>query len=87
MTELRLRSDHLSWRELDGEIVALDGEQSLYLATNRAGTLLWRRIAEGASRDQLVDEVVAEFGVDGEQAAADVDRFITDLRANGLLAP
>ncbi len=86
MSELRLRSDGLSWRELDGEIVALDGDKSIYVATNRSGTLLWQKLAEGASRDQLVEELVAAFGISPETAAADVDGFLADLRAKGLLA-
>ena len=86
MSELRLRTDGLSWRELDGEIVALDGDKSIYVATNRTGTLVWQKLAEGATRDQLVESLVAAFGVSAETAAADVDRFVADLRANGLLA-
>jgi hypothetical protein len=85
MTELHLRNDNLSWRELDGEIVAFDGGKSVYVATNKTGTRLWQALAAGATRDQLVADLVATFDVSEDQAAADVDRFVADLRANGLL--
>jgi hypothetical protein len=85
MEELRLRRDDLSWRELDGEIVALDNGESVYLATNRAGTLIWRKLAEGTTRADLVDELVATFAIDPERATTDVDTFVGDLQAKGLL--
>ncbi len=31
---LRLRTDDLEWREIDNEIVLLDGRQATYLSTN-----------------------------------------------------
>jgi coenzyme PQQ synthesis protein D (PqqD) len=86
MAELQLRTRDLSWRELDGEIVALDGGRSLYVATNPTGTLLWRKLVAGTTRDELVDDLVASFAVAREKAAVDVDRFVADLRANGLLS-
>lgn len=87
MDEFRLRSNDLSWRELDGEIVALDGGKSVYLGTNRTGALLWQKVSAGTTRDQLVAELVNGFDVEIERARSDVDRFVADLRANGLLEP
>ncbi len=85
LTELRLRSDDLSWRELDGEIVALDGGKSVYLGTNRTGALLWQRLAAGATHDDLVGALVDAFDVERDQARCDVDSFLGELRTNGLL--
>jgi len=85
MTELRLRRADLSWRELDGEIVALDSGNSVYLSTNSSGTLVWHRLAAGTTRDQLVSELAATFEIPAEQAAADVDSFVDALRTQGLL--
>lgn len=76
----------MSWRELDGEIVALDGESSVYVATNRTGAALWRMIADGTSRAELVDELVGSFDVSRERAETDVDTYLSELRAEGLLA-
>ena len=86
MNDLRLRTGDLSWHELDGEIVALDSDSSEYVATNRTGTALWRLLAEGTSRAQLVDELVNSFDVARERAEADVDAFLDGLREKGLLA-
>ena len=56
MTEpLRVRADALEWREVDGEIVALDLRRSVYLAINPSGALLWPALVEGASRRRAGD--------------------------------
>ena len=86
MTVLRLRGDSLEWRALEGEVLALDNETRRYLATNRAGTVLWSRLAEGATRDELVAALTARFDVDEPAAGRDVDAFVAALGAEKLLA-
>lgn len=86
MDELRLRPVGLHWRELDGEVIALDADDSIYLATNAAGTLLWEALAAGASREQLAGLLVDAYGIAGDQADADARAFLADLETRGLLA-
>jgi hypothetical protein len=85
VTTLRLREDAVRWREIDREVVAVDLESSTYLSTNESGVRLWRRLAEGATTEQLVDELVAAFGIDRERATADVRSFLEPLEARNLL--
>ena len=86
MTELRLRADDLHWREIDGEVIALEARGSTYVAANGAGTLLWRALASGTTPDALADELVRVYGIDRRQAAADIAQFIAQLSEQGLLA-
>lgn len=83
---MKIREEGLSWQELDGEVVVLDLTGSIYLRINGSGTILWRRLAEGADRDALVASLTDAFEVDETQAGSDVDAFVADLRAKGLLA-
>jgi hypothetical protein len=85
MTMLRLRDTDLHWREIDGEVIALEARGSTYLAANGAGTLLWRALAAGATPDALADELVHAYGIDRERAVADADAFVARLSAQGLL--
>lgn len=85
MSDLRLRDADLHWREIDGEIVALEARSSTYVAANGAGAVLWRALAEGTTRDRLADELVRAFGIERGRAAADADRFVEELAAQGLL--
>jgi Coenzyme PQQ synthesis protein D (PqqD) len=82
---LRLRDADLDWREVEGELVALELRESRYMAVNRTGQVLWAALAEGASREELIDRLVETFDIERERAAADVDAFITELESRGLL--
>jgi len=86
MTDLRLREADLHWREIDGEIIALEARDSTYVATNPAGALLWRALSAGTTHAALADALVREFGIPRAQGAADVERFLAELDAQGLLA-
>ena len=85
MEKLRLNTDAVSWREVDGEVIALRHASSEYLATNSTATFVWRALVPGASRLELVELLVAEFGIDVDRAAADVDAFVDVLASRGLL--
>jgi hypothetical protein len=85
MTTLKLRDTDLHWREIDGEIIALEARGSTYVAANGAGTLLWRSLAAGTTPDALADELVRAYGIDPERAAADAGAFVAQLRERGLL--
>jgi len=82
---LRLRADRVSWREIDDEIVAVNVATSTYVSANASGKVLWHALADGATREELVDALVATFGIDRTQAGGDVDRFLAELAENGLL--
>jgi hypothetical protein len=86
MTVMRLREDALTWREIDGEIVAVDVERSTYLAANPAGTLLWQRLARGATREELAGALVEWFDIELERAQSDADAFVAAVAERGLLA-
>jgi hypothetical protein len=82
---IRLRDDKVEWREVEGEIVALDLGRSVYLAINRTGALLWPAVCEGTTRAQLVDTLVAAYSIEAAAAGPDVDAFVADLERQGLL--
>jgi Coenzyme PQQ synthesis protein D (PqqD) len=82
---LRLRSEELEWRDVEGEVVALDLRTSAYLAVNESGAKLWSALASGASRDELIDLLVRTFELPREQATTDVDAFIEMLARQDML--
>lgn len=81
----KLREGAVAWRKVDDEVVLLDLERSAYLGTNPAATLLWHRLDEGATEGQLVDALVAAYGIPREQARTDVEAFLADCRRRDLL--
>jgi hypothetical protein len=82
---LRLRGSGLDWRVLEDETVVLDLDRSRYIAINRAGSALWRMLADGATRGQLVAALTRECDVEEPEATRDIDAFCARLAAEGLL--
>ena len=84
---LRLRLHDLEWREIEGEIVILDLKSSSYMAINNTGRVIWKALTSGATRDQLVAELMGTFSVHEEAAERDVDEFLESLDEAHLLEP
>lgn len=82
---LKLREDRVRWREIDRDVVAVNIDRSTYLSTNGSGALLWLELAEGTTRDRLVERLAQAYMIDHGRAAADVDNFLRDLQDQGLL--
>jgi Coenzyme PQQ synthesis protein D (PqqD) len=83
---LCLRKEDLDWREIDDEIVALDGREATYLAVQGSGTLVWRLLATSTTREHLIEALVETYDIDATRAEADIDAFIGTLNDRGLLA-
>ena len=83
--EYRLRETALPWRDVNGELIALDAASDTYLGANAAGRLLWRMLAQGATERKLAECLVVEFDLELPDASADVRTFVGELQAAGLL--
>jgi hypothetical protein len=81
----RLRRDQLEWREVEGEVVALDVATARYLAVNRSGAHLWSMLVAGATREELVTRLVDHYDIPPAQAAEETDAFIEMLSSESLL--
>lgn len=83
---IRVRQQGVEWREIDGEVVILDGEKSVYLALNRSATKLWPRVLSGTTRTELTESLRLEFPeLEAAAAEQDVLAFLDGLRGHGLL--
>ena len=83
---MRIRTERLTWREVDDEIIALDLDRSSYFTANPAGAVIMKLLAGGGvTEDRLVDALLEEFDVERSVAARDVETFLSDLERDGLL--
>jgi hypothetical protein len=83
----RLRSDRVTWREVDSEIIVLDRASASYFAVNDSAARLWRMLVDGATKSRLVAELVDAYGIDEAQATSDADAFLDMCRESDLLEP
>ncbi len=82
---LALAHERLTWREVDTQVIVLDKRSWNYLSINDTGTQLWRQLAEGATRAELIARLCEHHLLDEQAAARDVDAFVSKVQEHGLL--
>lgn len=55
------------------------------IALSESGELLWKRLENGATVDELAESLVQEYDVDFCTAENDVEEFLEQLRCQGAL--
>lgn len=55
------------------------------LTLNESGVILWRKLEGGATREELIDTLLAEYDVTPDVAEGDVDAFIKRLTDAGCI--
>ena len=86
MSTFRLRPEDLEWRQVDEDVVVLDLKSGNYLTFNATGGLLFLRLADGATKAELVETILDVYETTEDQAGADVEAFISHLQDEKLLA-
>lgn len=55
------------------------------IALSESGALLWEKLEQGATENELVEAILAEYEVERDQAEADVKAFVAELCGKGIL--
>jgi hypothetical protein len=77
-------------REVAGEIIAIPvGQTALQfngmICLNEVSALIWKGLQAGKTKEALLESILEEFEVSPEDAAADLEEFLRNLRENDLL--
>ena len=73
--------------QFDGTGLVFNPESNGAVALNKTGVYLWKRLKDGATEAELIAGLPEEYeGVTEERAAADVKRFLEELRSRSLLS-
>jgi len=56
-------------------VVVFDAERDLYLGTNNSGSVLWKALAAGATRSQLVGLLVERFDIEQDRVMSQMAVF------------
>ncbi|MEV5887220.1 lasso peptide biosynthesis PqqD family chaperone [Streptomyces sp. NPDC052020] len=80
---LRLRRD-VTACDTEGGMVLLDERTGRYWLLNSTGTRVLRRLLDGASPEQIADDLAAVGGVTPQQVTADVEALLAQLQATRL---
>jgi len=75
----------LEWREFGSEALVLDPATGEFLQINDTARSIWKHVNGSRSVDAITHAVAIEFDEDVETVRDDVEGFIADLVARGLL--
>ena len=74
----------------DSSVVLATGNTTMQLngliTLNETGEYIWNLLAEETTADAVIDELMQEYGIDRETAAADFAEFTEKLERAGFLA-
>lgn len=83
--ELKVCEDQLGWRKVGDEIIVLDLTSSKYLSINPSGAIMWQRLVDGATVDELASSLVETFKVSRDRALEDATDFVSVCLERGLV--
>ncbi len=69
-------------------VVAVGAEAKKYnvmITLNETGGFLWKKLTDGASKDELISAILDTYDIDKETAVSDVERFLAKLTNAHLL--
>ena len=70
---------------VDDELVLLDGRSGKYFGLNAVARRVYELLAEGKTRAEALSALLSEFDVDKATLSQDVDAFLRELKARGLV--
>lgn len=82
---LLTRSTDLVFSEVDDEITMMHVETGRYYGLNRVGAAVWQLLEEPARLGAVCDALVERFEVEPEQCRAEVEAFVSQMAAEGLV--
>lgn len=77
--------EHVLMRSLGEEMVMLHLDAESYYGLNEVGARLMQLAEHGATLEQIIEQLLAEFEVDRAQLERDVRTIAAELIAAGLL--
>lgn len=70
--------------ELDDEVVLLNVENGVYFGLDAVGARMWQLIEQGATQEEIIARLLAEYDAEPSQLDADVREFTRVLVSKGL---
>lgn len=67
------------------ETVLLHLKSGTYFGLDQMGTRIWAMLKEGTAPAAICGRLTEEFDVEADVAEADVRRFLSELRSNGII--
>ena len=78
-------ADGIIYKKVGEELVLLDFERGTYFGLDEVGARIWQLVADGLTPAAIAERIVAEYDVDIDVAARDVEALLDQLAAKQLV--
>lgn len=82
-----INTPNIASETVDQETVIINFATGLYYHTDRAGSLIWQLLENGASLDIIVECLLISYSGDSTEITKAVSSFITTLECESLIVP
>ena len=86
LSTILTKSPDAAYRTYDGQATIVLPSLARVNVLNEVGSAIWERIDGRRSLAEILDGIVEEFDITRDQAAADLEAFIADLRTHGMVS-
>lgn len=81
-----VNQENTAWREVDGEVVVINGDTTYYYSLNKTGSYLWRLLLEGgAGIDSITQRLAAQYQKQTKELGPHVEGFVRLLEEEALI--
>src|SRR5262245_17095241 len=77
--------EHVKDVVIDGQAVLVDTNADTYFGLDEVGTLIWDQLRESTTGVAIAAQIVQRYDVSAEVVCRDIERFLRELYARGLL--
>lgn len=70
---------------IDGEAIIINVTTGVYFSLEDVGVYIWQLLTSGNSLSETIQAVIERYRVPAEQANADLETFVSELIAEGLI--
>ena len=86
MTEvIHANSHQVASKVMDGEAILINLSTGIYYSLDDTAGLIWSYVEHGTTAETIVDALCAQYGLQRDAATADVEKFVNELKEEGLL--
>ena len=86
---MKIREGFLLRNVAGNNVVVPIGQATLdfngMMSLNETGAFIFSKMLDGTTKEQLIEDLISEYGVEREIAQKDVDDFIKKVEGEGLL--
>jgi hypothetical protein len=80
-------TQHVRANVTDDNLIVLDLVKGQIFTANMIGSRIWRGLfVDNQAKEQLVEAIATEWGTTPEVVAKDVEKFVVQLKQQGLVA-